>query len=129
MSLSGTKTGPTLVLNTTIAGGADATSAAWSANDVDVGCANIQIVGSGATAGATLKLQASLDGTTGWYDTSSNHAVAISSNDWNNTNGFSAGFGFANVNAPQVRLYLDSGAGMAGTVRCQLWGKPLNTCD
>jgi hypothetical protein len=124
--ISGAKTGPTVVLNTTVAAGADVASTVVNSSEIDVGCANIIVLGSDATAGATLKLQASLDGTTGWYDTSTNHAVAISSNSWNDTNGTSAGFGFSDVNAPHIRLYLDAGAGMAGTVKCSLWGKPTS---
>jgi hypothetical protein len=129
MTISGAKTGPTLVLDATVAGGTSVASSAWNASDVDRGCANIIITdGTGATAAGTLKLQASLDGVTGWYDTSTNHAVSIASNDWKNTNGFSAGFGFADVNAPHVRLYLAAGAGMAGDIQCSLWGKPEKSC-
>jgi hypothetical protein len=125
-NISGANSGVKLVLDTAVAAAADKTSSAFSALDVSKGCGCLVITGgNSATAGATLKLQASIDGTNGWYDTSTNHSVAIGSNDWNNTNGFSAGFGFDDVNAPFVRLYLDSGTGMAATnVKGYLWGKP-----
>jgi hypothetical protein len=118
--------GPWIVFNAAVAAGADKTSTAIGAVEIDKGCASIVIAGgASATAGSTLKLQASIDGVNGWYDTSTNHQVAIGSNDWNSgTNGFSAGFGFADVNAPHIRLYLDSGtASAATTVTLTLWGK------
>jgi len=124
--VAGTSFGPYIVFNAAVAAGADKTSSSIACAEINKGCASIVIAGgASATAGSTLKLQASLDGVNGWYDTSTNHAVAVGSNDWNSgTNGFSAGFGFGDVNAPHLRLFLDTGtASAATTVTLTLWGK------
>jgi hypothetical protein len=124
--VAGTSFGPYVVFNAAVAAGADKTSSSIACAEINKGCASIVIAGgASATAGSTLKLQASLDGVNGWYDTSTNHAVAVASNDWNSgTNTFSAGFGFDDVNAPHLRLFLDTGtASAATTVTLTLWGK------
>ena len=124
--VAGTSFGPYIVFNAAVAAGADKTSSSIACAEINKGCASIVIAGgASATAGSTLKLQASLDGVNGWYDTSTNHTVAVASNDWNSgTNGFSAGFGFDDVNAPHLRLFLDTGtASAATTVTLTLWGK------
>jgi|GEM_PF-6980975 len=124
--VAGTSFGPYVVFNAAVAAGADKTSNSIACAEISKGCASIIIAGgASATAASTLKLQASLDGVSGWYDTSTNHAVTVASNDWNSgTNAFSAGFGFDDVNAPHIRLYLDSGANSAATtVTLSLWGK------
>jgi hypothetical protein len=118
--------GPYVVFNAAVAAGADKTSTAIACAEIEKGCASISIDGgASASAASSVKLQASLNGVDGWYDTSTNHAVSVASNDWNSgSNGFTAGFGFADVNAPHIRLYLDSGtASAATTVTLTLWGK------
>lgn len=126
--VSGTKIGPVLCLDTTVAAGADKTGSAVCIAGMSKGCCSLTVTGaSGASAGGALKLQGSLDGSTGWFDTSTNHAVTVGSNDWNSastTNTFSWGFGFADVNAPHIRLYLDAGTGMAGTIQAKLYAEP-----
>jgi hypothetical protein len=124
--VAGTSFGPYVVFNAAVAAGADKTSSSIACAEINKGCASIVIAGgASATAASTLKLQASIDGVNGWYDTSTNHAVTVASNDWNSgTNTFSAGFGFDDVNAPHIRLYLDSGANSAATTATlTLWGK------
>jgi hypothetical protein len=123
--VAGTSFGPYIVFSAAVGAGVDKTSSSIACAEINKGCASILIAGgASATAASSLKLQASIDGVNGWYDTSTNHAVSIASNDWNNTNGFSAGFGFDDVNAPHVRLYLDTGANStATTATLTLWGK------
>jgi len=118
--------GPYVVFSAAVAAGVDKTSTAIACAEIEKGCASISIAGgAGATAASTLKLQASLNGVDGWYDTSTNHAVTVASNDWKGgTNVVTAGFGFADVNAPHIRLYLDTGADSTSTgVTLTLWGK------
>lgn len=124
--VAGTSFGPYIVFNAAVAAGADKTSSSIACAEINKGCASIVIAGgASATVDSVLKLQASIDGVNGWYDTSTNHQVTVGSNSWNSgTNGFSAGFGFDDVNAPHIRLYLDTGANSAATtVTLNLWGK------
>jgi hypothetical protein len=124
--LTNTQFGPYIVLAPfAVTAGADKASSPIGAVEIAKGCAQITIAtASAATAASTLKLQASLDGLA-WWDTSTNHAVAVSSNAWNaiGTNSASFGFSFSDVYAPQLRLFLDAGADSIGTVSMQIVGR------
>lgn len=119
--------GPTNVLTSfALTGGADKASAAFDSDQVSAGILQLSVVGGGsASADGTLKLQASIDGSNGWCDISTNFAptATVGSNAFNNGTNATAYFALAfhSVRAPYIRGYLDSGAGMAGTITMQIW--------
>lgn len=121
--------GPTALLTSfSLTGGADKASTAFDSDQISAGVIQLSVVGgASATAGGTLKLQASIDGTNGWCDVSTNFAptATVGSNAFNNGTNATAYFAttFHNVRAPYVRAYLVGGTGMAGTISMTIWAR------